>query len=320
MQSVRRNNSRLNTSRHGGRLSTPSPIGATVKALLTVLLVVLAFVAITVLNALTILRPANIANAIAEADVSWLLDEIGLSEGIVDIVNRTTVPEYAPGVGNVDISGVTNFLRRENVKKELGKAVDGYVSAFVEGDYSHYITAEEIVGSLKALSPDMRNEFGVTLTDDDYKAIADMLNRNELEAYSLNSLLNELNKANVGFAMPYDRLSSIISNVFSVYPLIIVSIICVVLGLSIFLLHRKRVRLAFLYIGIPTVLSGLMYMAVGLLGPFSGMVRNGGLYSAARFFSGFSNYAFSVGSVCLAIGLASFLVYFAMGSLSGKYA
>jgi hypothetical protein len=96
----------------------------------------------------------------------------------------------------------------------------------------------------------------------------------------------------------------------SVYPLIILSLLGILIIFDIFLLHRKRIRAAFLLAGIPVALSGFSCFIAGLLlGPYSGLFRNSDYYGVIKIIAGITNLFLLPGLICLVIGVLSISVF-----------
>ena len=309
---------------HGPEQKQAAPVTSITpaKTVLSIFLSLLFFVTLSAVVALTIARPQNIAAAAAQADMGWILDEAGLSEEIAaglslalyadtasdasdadsisDILSREDIQAEISSAG-IDAGNISSFLDRENVREEIGKVAEQYITAATEGNYDYHITAEEITGILKTVAPDIREEFDITLTDEDYKAITASLSADELEEYSAAKLLTQ---TNVAFTIPNLLLSD--------YPLILFSLLSALLAFSIFLLHRQQVRAAFLCSGIPIFLTGCLFTAAGLLcGPWANLLRHSELYRITKFSAGFSHTAIVNGLICGGAGLV-FLAVFAV--------
>jgi len=99
--------------------------------------------------------------------------------------------------------------------------------------------------------------------------------------------------------------------VFSVYPLIIAGILCVLIIFDIFMLHRKTLRLAFLTTGIPVALAGFLFLAIGLSATrFPGLLWSSELGFIAKYIGGIAELFVFHGLICFAAGIVSIAVYF----------
>ena len=230
-----------------------------------------------------------------------ILGEAGLSEEIVDSIDLSQLNNFG-----IDADSINDFLSREGVREEISKVADQYITALTEGNLDYHITSEEIVGFLGAIAPDLSEEFDITLTDNDYNMITDSLNNDELKEYSAGKLLNQ---ANMTVEIPYLLLSD--------YPLIALGIFCALMAFNIFLLHRKKIRTAFLYTGMAIALAGLMFIVAALLsGPFSGLLHNSDLYKVIRLTVGFSAMALLNGLICLGGGIVFIGIFMAIKTVS----
>ncbi|MCL2627104.1 MAG: zinc ribbon domain-containing protein [Oscillospiraceae bacterium] len=280
-------------------LSPKSVSKRIVRAVLSVLLALLAFVFVFTFIALLIVRPSNIPQIIATADVLVILEDTGLSDEIISDMNNSNVT----GI-EIDSYRLRDFLRRGNVSGEVGKIAERYVTAVMDGDYEYYISAREIVSFLRAISSDIRDEFDYRLTNEDYESITNTLNTDvNLKDYRIGKLLDD---AGVDYAMPYLLLSA--------YPIIIIGILSTLLIFNIFMLHKRKVRAAFLIVSIPIALSGLICTVVGLLiGPFSGLFSGSGIYSFIRIASGAASAILILGLIAVMLGGLLLTVFFLIG-------
>jgi len=68
----------------------------------------------------------------------------------------------------IDADSIMEFVKRESVRAELGKIAEQFASAVENGDYSYYLKPKDIVTFLKSISEEIRDEFGIKLTNSDY--------------------------------------------------------------------------------------------------------------------------------------------------------
>jgi len=271
-----------------------------IETIVSILVSLALFVSTIALIAFIVVRPGNISYAVTRADASLLLEEIGLREQVTSGIN---IP-YMNSI-MIDVYSLNDFLRRSSVRDEIGKIAEKYITAVATGDFGYHISSREVVGFLRALSSEIREEFGVRLTNEEYDAISTLLTREHLKGYSAGRLLTE---AGVDIAIPYVLLS--------VFPLMILGILCAMTTYDIFLLNTKKIRLAFLNAGIPIALSGFLCAVAGLLfGPFSGLLGSGDLFIAARIAAGVANVVLVTGLVFLAVGAVSIGTYIAIKKL-----
>jgi hypothetical protein len=212
------------------------------------------FVSLVVLVALAIVRLTDIPKAIARTDVTQLLEETKVNETIVEAIGETELSN------NLDMEGLREFMQRSNVEGEVSKAAEQYLTAIATGNLDYYMSSEDIVEMVKAVAPDIIEEFAYELTDENYDSLAEYLTTSvELEDFRMEKILDN---AGVTIALPQVLLS--------VYPLLAAVFLFLLLVLAIFLLHRKQVRKAFSTIGIVLASAGFVYLLASLfLGVFS---------------------------------------------------
>lgn len=280
---------------------TYTPLRALGIALLSVLFGMILFGFVCAFVTMMIVRPANLPKVIVNADVTWIMQETGLDEVILFQVNESYVNDLT-----IDIYDIDEFLKRENVSEQLSKAAEGYIKAISEGNTGYYISSREIAAIMKALAPDIRDQFNYKMTDEDYDFILNSLDEQvDLKEYRVGNILQE---ANVDIAIPAMALS--------IYPLLVTGILCALLIFDIFLLHRKKVRTAFLTTGIPIILAGLIIVTAGsLIGPFNRWVYNTEVYKLTRLSSGIARIMLTHGLICFLVGVLSLVAFFVIRSL-----
>jgi|GEM_PF-3073455 len=265
----------------------PLTVGAIGKMLLSILLSLLLLAMLSAVIGLVIVRPKNLVKAVTKADIAVIVEEMGLSEDFVDSINELARDRF-------DVDDLESFLKRASVREEIGKVMERYFAALEKGDFDYYLTTKEIVSFLKAIAADVREEFDVRLTDVNYNYLLDTTDKNDLKAYSLGNMFDDI-----------DLALFVPGVAFSVYPLVIVCILSAMLVLNLLLLHRKKIRAAFLYIGIPTMLVGLSFMVMGsLFSPTIGILKSGVAYQVVKMVAGLLGTAFTLGLIFFAIGVA----------------
>jgi len=287
--------STTNSYAHAAAAPPPSAAAAFGRVLLSVLLAIIGFAFILALIALIAVRPSNISKIVARADVAWLMEETDLGETIVTGLQGSDLID-----ADIDVDALIDFISRENVSEEIGRIAEGYARAIAEGDHDYYLTSRDIVNFIRAISPDINDEFGARLTNDDFSAISESLNEYvDLRDYRVGTVLDQ---SGVSFTLP--------SILLSIYPLVIVSILCSLVVFNLFILHRRKAGSSFMFIGVPLILSGLICIAAGsLLGPFSSFIRNNEIVGIIRLASGLSSLFIISGLVCLALGAISIVLF-----------
>lgn len=225
-----------------------------VKAVLTPILCILAFILLVSLGALIAVRPANLLNIAETVEVPELLSEDMISDGIIAAINDLQNQGINIDV-ELDKASLQRLLQRDSVTEEIDKVTQSYMTAIAQGDYYHYVTTSEIVYAFNAMLPDIRSELGYEMTIEDYEAFVDSINDTlNPEDYSVGRMMDV-----AGIDATYLWL------LMSVFPMLIVASVCALVFFNIFLLHRKNIKAALLIIGIVLALAGLLFAGAGLL-------------------------------------------------------
>ena len=275
------------------------------KVIVSVVFSIIAFGLYCALIALVSIRPDNFTRIIEKVDVTQVLEEAGLDDVIVSEINNSShISE------NISTNDLDDFLKRETVSTEIGMMAAKYAKAIAEGDLSYYIKPQDIKDFLKAVEPDIREQFNYSLTGEDYDEIVGVVEEHiDLQDYQVDKVLED---TEVDTTLP--------SVVFSAYPLIITGILCILLVFDIFMLHRKKIRTAFITGGIPAILAGLVYIAAGVLfGPYHGLPGNAVLNSVKRYTGGIADLLLSYGLVCLASGVLAIVVFFIIAGVRKEF-
>jgi hypothetical protein len=275
--------------------SAPSAARALGRALLSILLGILAFAFAFAFVALTIVRPGNIPDMLEQTDITWILEESGLGESIIEGIIADTENEI-----EIDIHDIGEFLRRDAVSGELGRIAEGYIRAIAEGDLGYALTSRDIAGMLRAIAPDIQDQFGYRLTQDNLDSIIESLDEHlDLRELRVDNLLST---ANLDSSVPFI--------VFSVYPLIITGILFALAIFNVFLLHRKKVRAAFLTVGVPVFVAGLIFVLAGfLLSALTGLFGGVAAQVLGIMTGGIAHLMLLHGLYCLAAGVLSLVVF-----------
>ena len=275
------------------------------KVSLSILFGILLLTFILVSTALIAVHPESASRVIENADVTWILEETDLGNIIVNELNASEFINI-----HFEVDSLNSLLKRENVSAEVGKVARKYARAISEGDYDYYLRSEEIIGFIEAVTPDIFEEFGTRLTDADYRIIADSLNNHvDLSEFSVGKIFDD---ADMDATVPYMLLS--------MYPLIIIGLLAVLTVFNTCLLHRKKIRTAFLCAGIPFALSGFICFLTGLLlGPYSVLFDGSGFYGITKLIIGVVELLFLPAYVYLAVGLISIIIFVVINRMRTQY-
>lgn len=223
----------------------------------SIALCIVVFALLCACFALYILRDTIVSapDLIVKTDLSRIADKTGLTETVLEQINPRVLQEY-----RIDAESVDKLLSRSGINDALSTVVSDYIDAIRDGDLSYHISARDLVRLLKRYESLIRDEFGYVITDRDYELIEEYLRDVvELEEYSAGALLEI---AEVPAELPTLAVSPL--------PLITAAILCAVLIFDVFAVNRKRIRCAFMHLGVTAGLAGVAYTLVSFILP--GMV------------------------------------------------
>ena len=305
------------------------------KIVISFIIGLLLFASVICLIAFMSLRPDGIDKIIAETDLSNVLDDNSLAQYIAAETNQFfsglggdpggmgvpgvpgdqgylgdpgdsiegfgyydagAYPAY-PAIGADDIR---KLLNEEAVKAEITKVARRYFEAAARGDYGYHLSREEAVGIFRAVSPQIQEAFGYRLAEEDYGAIADYIDRNvDLRSLSVASFIDE---AGADGALP--------NILFSGYPLAVSVVLCALFAFDAAYIHRSRIRLAFLNVGLPTALASSLYVVAGLaLSAQYGASARGSWGAAAPLVAGAFTVALNYGLIFFGIGTVAVILH-----------
>jgi hypothetical protein len=267
----------------------PHPVKSAIRAIFSVVLGILLCVFAVAFVAASILRPESLAGVVADADAAAIL---GGSEELDTWLKENTL---LPDGSSLDLAGVESFISQKVVKEEISKLTTEYLDAVAQGNFDYCISKNDIINILRAVSSEVEEEFGLELTRNDYDIIEEQLNEEQLDMFSVGNLLKT---GGVDFKLPV--------LLFSPYPFIILALLCGVVTTNILFIHRRKIRTAFLNIGIPAALSGLLYFAAGIAFIVS---KNLG-----RYVGGASGFVSISGGILLLTGILLIAAYIVLKS------
>jgi len=231
-----RNNSRRHVPRANGFVS--------------VILGLLMLILVCVFLLLLAVRSISTARVIQDTDIAWVLEETGVSNEIVDQINRLPFVE-----DRVDIRDVDAFIRNDVVSREISRALGGYLAAFAEGDLSHHITQGEVLYIVRNLEPELNNMFGHQMTEADHERLSRALD--DAVDFRRLSIGNLMDEADVDLTIPQFAASGNL--------LILVGILCIVTLLLMVLHHRRTLSDVLKNAGVPIMLAGLVCFLLGFV-------------------------------------------------------
>jgi len=251
---------------------------------------------------LFVLRSANVANIIRNTDITWVLEETGVSDEIVDRLNELPFLDT-----ELDISDVEEFIKNSAVSDEIGSIADGYIKAFAEGNLDHHLTSADVIGIARSLEPEFSDLFDYNVTEEQYEEIARALD--DIVDFQELSVGNIMDEMDIDPA-PYIFISS--------YLLWGVGVLCVVFLLIIYLRRWRNMPDALRAVGTPIALTGLISFAAGMwLGSFPGSPGNA-LYIASKFLGGPAHLIMQHGIAFIAVGVLIILTSFIVSAIFPK--
>jgi len=271
------------------------------KVILSIILSILGFIFITSFIALFVVRPAHIID-IVNMEIQALVEETEFSEFLTESFQEALPPE-----AEVSLEIVREFLQRENVSDQINSLAERYIRAFTEGDFDFYISSGDIADMVEVLAPDILEEFGVDLTQQYIDQIAEIIDDYvDLSELRIGRVIEE---TEVDLTAP--RI------VFSPYPLIIMGILSAWFIVNAFLIHRKRIAIAFIMVGMPLLLAGLTFVGGGFILNFlSGMIGELESQTIENIASSVVGLLLIPGSISLVIGLVSIAIF--IGTIGKK--
>jgi hypothetical protein len=281
-------------------LSQPQNKAASVT--LSIFLGILLFAFVSCLVALAIVRPSNLPKAAAGAEIAWILDDAGVSEMVCNELRwissiSNSGFEYAPTRGfakafnRIDSDDLSALLRKRSVKTELGNVVGLYVDALAKGRWNYQISTKELINALKAIAPDVRDEFGYKLSNDDYKSLTKYVNAFRLpEEGRMDVLLGDA--------------EGIVYVLTTAFPSLIFGLLILLSVFNIFILHRKNFQALFLNLGFPVAISGVIFVAIWLaVGPLCFALGRDAEILFSRYLPWVVKMFLLAGLIALAVGI-----------------
>ena len=265
------------------------PADSAGKSVLTFLLSLLSMLFISTFLFLAVIRPGNIENFIGNTDITWVLEQTAVGEQVFGALENFPAYQYVP----IEADEIDEFLQRENVTGELANVLGGFVYAFIEGNLDHHVTPNEIVHIARNLEPEIEDHFGYRMTENDFQILETTLNNMDLEAFTIGRAIDETGM-NIG----------LVSNAFSIYPLIILGVLSVMSLLTIFAVNGRNIPKALRAVGITILLPGLFYFPLGLILLSLPNLFSGVMYMAVRFMGGPATLMMQYGIICVIIGIA----------------
>lgn len=197
-----------------------------------------------------LLSPDNLPKLAERIDVGTLLEDLDVAALIMDGLNPDYIEMY--GLQERDI---LDLLSSPEVKAFAVGELTVFLDALARGDTGYRLNADHILSFVQDNEALIRSEIGHQMTGYDY----DML-REALEDPVVEEFLNIGEVMNASALDPFWLRLLLSRN-----TLIGLVALCGVTLLLLFIVNRRRVRTAFLCAGIPMLLDGLAFTALGLI-------------------------------------------------------
>jgi len=260
-------------------------------AVLCLFMFIFSFVFITAL----ILRVENTAIIIRNIDITGVLFDTEIAYYMESQLNGLPFNN-----SYITLNEIENFIKSDAVSNEIGKVAGKYTSALSAGDFDYHITTGEVFELSKNLAPELYELFDHRMTEEDYghfvRTLDDIL---DFRGLSINGLLEDFG---INAAIPYLLLSP-----FLVWGTGIICILCLLL---ICLHHKSNIKSALIFAGIPVALSGLVYIAAGVITGFYPGLLSDSINRLLMLAGGFIILAVRYGIIFTTTGLLSVAAYF----------
>lgn len=290
------------TIKYTPRHSAPHPYKKP-NAFLSFLLCLLATVSIFAFAILLVIRSANIGSVVRHVDVPGVLGEIEVSYYLINQINGLNFHDTW-----VDYHDVGDFITSDAVADEIGNILTGYATAFVAGNLDHHLTSDDIVNIARNLEPELYELFDHRLTEENLEHLARTLDDVvDLSSFTVADIIDEVD---FNLTVPLLLLSSQL--------LWGAGILSALLLLVIFLLRKRKMSDAFLAIGIPVLLAGLLSFAIGLFLNSFPESLSATLHTITGFFAEHIMLAMRYGLTITAVGAVISLVGFVAKSIAPK--
>ena len=271
---------------------------------ISVMLCIVLFLFSCIFAILLILRVGNAAVIVKHTDLYWIIHETEISHYLLFQLNGLHFHDT-----EIDLMDVDEFIKIDAVSREIGGVVDGYARAFLAGDLDYYLTTDEIYIISTNLEPELNSLFNYHMTDTDHKHFAQTLDDiMNFRALTVGGIIEDVGIEN---AITYFRIYT--------YLVWVVGLFWAVIIFLIFYRQKKKIADAFLLVGIPVALTGLIFLAVWLLFDiFPWIFNNFTLYFLARSAGGLLYLFMWHGFAFVAVGVLSIAAYFVLPRLSMK--
>jgi len=260
--------------------------------ILSIILSVLFFVITCVFTALLLLRANNAVIILRNTDITDLLEDTEIAYYLVSQLNSLPFNDT-----EIELSDIEDFIKTDAVSDEIGNVLAVYMRALDRGDLEFHLTTEDVLDIVQNLEPEFSDMFDHRMTEADKMILTRTLD--DILDFDGLTVAGIIYDAGLSTIVPRLLLSSYVLWGTGILLLMILSLI--------FLLNYTTIHKAFLLSGIPIALTGILYLAAGLMfDTFTGQT-SGRLSALSKLAVGVVHLLIRHGTVLLAIG-AAFIV------------
>ncbi len=273
--------------------------------LLSLLLAVILFALVFTASSITIARhdlsEDNCEDLIEDAKLEKLVlpieggDEMELSEYVYDLCREFDIDD------DVSRSDIEDLLEEDYIKDFIEENVEEYRAYIFDGEKTEGITSKEIVKFVKKNENKIRRTIGLYGDDEfvfDYDELEDTLDESLGDDFSI-EIIEENYKTE---AKAVQLGLSVISQIVFVF-------LTVVFAVFIFIVNKKRVRNAFVYVGVPLTVAGALFLIAGIAMTVFKFFDISGVPAIASTVSGFFYESFLIiGGGLVLVGVICFII------------
>lgn len=252
---------------------------------------------------LMVFSPANMNHIIHDFNIAGILTDIDEEFYILHQINM--LPFNNAKIEYVDLE---EFIKSDAVSHEIGAVVAGYARAIQQGDLDHHLSTEDLVGIVRNLEPELYELFDHRMTEEQYQQIAETID--DIVDFGGITAGDVINDVDFDLTIPALMFSSTL--------IWIVGIACVVLLVITFLIRRKNIVDAFLFVGIPIAVAGFISFALGLWIGTSPQLLGERIYLYLRFFISPLALLTQYGFVFAAAGVTIIAISFMFKSIAPR--
>jgi len=244
---------------------------------------------------LLILRVGNTAIIIRNTDIKGILYETEIAYYMESQLNGLPFNN-----SYITLDEIGDFIQSKAVSNEIGRIAKKYASELSAGNLDYHITTGEVFIASQNLAPELFDLFGHHMTEADYRhfvrTLDDIL---DFRGQTINGLLEDFG---TGAVVPRVLLSP-----FLVWGAGILWI----LSLLILCMHKKDdIKSVLLFAGVPVLLSGLIFLAAGVITSRGPELLGDTLYRFAGFAGGIIFLTTGYGIAFSAAGVFSAAAWF----------